>query len=341
MKLLTRVASVGPEIFALLVWWSRELQEIAEGLAERLLPGWVKPVLVRLESGNLIDVGTGAALDDDADRRGARVVLLLSSSHVLTHEITLPLAVEQELDSAIELLLERELPLPRVQSCIHWRVVSRDRANRQLRVRVHIAHRPQVEKFGEQLAARGLRLARVAVTTGSHDFEGDLLPQRPRARPFRIAAPDRGIALICAGLAVLACGVVAAQWTFERVRVNAELARVETQARHTRTLARELSRGTTGADALIATMARPDAVDVLRTLSSDIPTDTWAYELEIKSSSSPAYQVKLGGYAPAATIFVNMLEKQPKFDKVRLVSAMSAGVGTGRDRLTVTARFTP
>ncbi len=280
-------------------------------------------------------------LEDNPDRRGARAVLLLSSSHILMHEVTLPLAAERELDAAMDLHLERELPLPRAQSCIHWRVVSRDRANKRLQVRVHIARRSQVEKFGEQLAARGLRLARVAVATGPHDFEGDLLPQRPRARPFRITALDRRLALVCAGLAIVACGVVAAQWIFERIRVNAELARVETQARRSRTLARELNHGTGGADALIALMAHPDAVDVLRTLSSDIPADTWAYELEIKASSSSAYQVKLRGYAPAATTFVDALEKQPKFDTVRLVSATSAGIGTGRDRLTVTARFAP
>lgn len=92
---------------------------------------------------------------------------------------------------------------------------------------------------------------------------------------------------------------------------------------------------------MIALMARPDAVDVLRTLTSDIPSDTWMYELEVKGASAPGYQVKLSGYAPTATMFVDALEKRPKFDGVRLVSAASAGIGTARDRLTVTARFVP
>ena len=46
-------------------------------------------------------------------------------------------------------------------------------------------------------------------------------------------------------------------------------------------------------------------------------------------------------YLPAATMFVSALEKRPKFGGVRLVSAASAGIGTARDRLTVTARFVP
>jgi hypothetical protein len=142
-------------------------------------------------------------------------------------------------------------------------------------------------------------------------------------------------------LGVVACGVIATQWFIERWRVNADLARVSAQAQRARALARDLSRGSEGSNALIDLMARPDAVDVLRTLTSDIPPDTWMYELEIKASATSAYQVKLGGYAPAATMFVDALEKRPKFDGVRLVSAASAGIGTARDRLTVTARFTP
>ncbi|MEJ0037691.1 MAG: PilN domain-containing protein [Gammaproteobacteria bacterium] len=329
------------EAAALLAWWQREIHEIAEAFAERLLPGWVKPVLVRVDSGNFIKVNTGTPLEDGARPSGARAVLLLAPLHVLTHEITLPFAAERELDAAIDLHLERELPLPRAQACIHWRVVSRDRTKRRLQVRVYVARRPQIEKFAEMLAARGLRLSRVAIATGTDAFEGDLLPQRPRAHPFRFTSLDRRLAMICGALAIVACSVVAGQWTFERMRVNAELARVDAQAQRARALARQLTRGSAGPDALIAFMARPDAVDVLRTLTTDIPSDTWAYELEIKASSSPGYQVKLGGYAPAATMFIEALEKKPKFDTVRLVSATSAGIGTGRDRLTVTARFEP
>ncbi|MEJ1962977.1 MAG: PilN domain-containing protein [Gammaproteobacteria bacterium] len=332
---------IWPEITALIAWWLRELHEIVESLAERLLPGWAKPVLVRLESGAIVEVGKDSPLEADDDRAGARAILLLSSSQVLNHEISLPLATERELDAAIDLHLERELPLPRAQVCIHWRVVSRDRAKRRLLVGVHVAHRSQIEKLGEMLTARGLRLSRVAVATGPDDFEGDLLPQRSHARPFRITRLDRRLALIGFALGIVTCSVVACQWIFERTRVNAELARVGTQAQRARNLAHDLGHGAAGPEALIALMARPDAVDVLRTLTSEIPSDTWMYELEIRASSTPGYQVKLGGYAPAATMFVDALEKRPKFDGVRLVSAASAGIGTARDRLTVTAGFVP
>lgn len=341
MRLSMRPLRAWLEISSFMAWWFRELREIVETLAERLLPGWVKPVLVRVESGIVMEVSKGFPLEEGANPAGARAILLLSSSQVLTHEITLPFAVERELDAAIELHLERELPLPRSQACIHWRVVKRDRVNRQLRIRVHVAHREQLEKFGELLVARGLRMSRVAVATAADAFEGDLLPQRTRAHPLRITQLDRRLAMTCVALAVIAGGITAAQWILERSRVNAELARVGEQARRARSLAREIKHGSAGADALIALMARPDAVDVLRTLTSDVPSDTWMYELEIKASSTAGYQVKLGGYAPAATTFVSALEKQPKFDGVRLVSAMSAGIGTARDRLTVTARFVP
>jgi hypothetical protein len=341
VRISRQLFRVGPEVMAFARWWVRQLRDLAETLARYLLPGWVKPVLVRVESDAVMEVGQDTLLTRSGEHVDTRATLLLSPSQVLTHEIQLPLAVERELDAAVDLQLERQLPLPRSQASIYWRVVSRDRASRQLRVQVYVAQRQQLERFGERLSACGLRMTRVAVVVGPKHFEGNLLPQRPRAHPLRMTRLDRRLAMSCVALGVMACIVVASQWVLERVRLNAELARVEPLAQRARAFARDLRHGSAGSEALIAMMGRPDAVDVLRTLTSDIPSDTWLYELEIKASPNDAYQLKLVGYTPAATMFVDALEKHPTFEGVRLVSAASAGLGTTRDRLTVTARFKP
>jgi hypothetical protein len=341
MRLPKHVLRVWSEITALVAWWLRELHEIVEVLAAHVLPGWTKPLRVRVDGCNVVSFSDGSQLADDNEHSGMRAILLLSSSQVFTYEIALPWAVERQIDSAIELHLERELPLARAQACIDWTVVSRERSSRKLRVRIHVAHRAQVQRFVDLLTARGLRLVRVAVAKGAESFEGDLLPQRPRTRPLRFTQLDRRLVMVCLAFGSLACGVVAAQWLLERTRVNSDLALAEAQAQRARALARGLSQGALRSEALIGLMARPDAVDVLRALTDDIPSDTWLFELEVRASSVPGYHVKLSGYAPAATMFVDALKKSAKFDGVRLVSAASAGLGTAQDRLTVTARYAP
>ena len=50
-------------------------------------------------------------------------------------------------------------------------------------------------------------------------------------------------------------------------------------------------------------------------------------------------RIKLSGFAPAATILVDLLGSSHQFDMVRLVSAQSAGLGSGLDRLQLSARL--
>ncbi len=49
--------------------------------------------------------------------------------------------------------------------------------------------------------------------------------------------------------------------------------------------------------------------------------------------------LKAAGFVPAATMFTDMLAKAPEFQEVRLASATSAGLGTAKDRVQLTARW--
>jgi general secretion pathway protein L len=268
-----------------------------------------------------------------------RAIGVLDAGDVLLHEITLPLAVERELGAAIELHLERELPLPKGQACVDWKVLHRDRTRQRLTVGLFIAHRRRVDSFTEAAEGAGLRLTRLAVKNAAGELRGNLLPRRTRVEAFRFTSRDRQLGAVAAGLAVVGAAAIGAQWSYERSRVDAKLQQVEAQARTAVALVRKLQATSAAPEALIRVMERPDAADVLNSLTSTVPQDAWAYELEVKPAPGDAYQIRFGGYAPAATMLVDVLEKGPRFGQVRLVAAASAGLGTGRDRLTLTAKY--
>jgi hypothetical protein len=327
------------EVESFFSWWTQELRDIGATLLARIAPNLVRPLVVRLDGDALI-VGDEPVPTELADTlRGSRAIAVLASTDALVHELTLPAAVERDIERALDLHLERELPLSRDRVCVDWRLVRREREHRRIIVRVLVAHRDRVEALRDAVAAKGLRPVRVAAFGPSGELLGNLQPRQHRTARLRLTALDRKLALAAASLAVAAACVIAGQWIYERVSVQDEVIQARELAATTGALTRRLREESASAVALVQLMRVPDAVDVLTALTSTTPQDTWAYELDVKPEPAGGYQVKMGGFAPAATTFVDTLEKSPQFGHVRLVSAASAGLGTARDRLQVSAKW--
>lgn len=327
------------EISAFLSWWLNELRDVAESALGRVAPKLVKSVVVRAEGDVLIRADGVETLAPEQSPSVTRAIAVLGIQDVLVHDIVLPLAVERELDRAVDLHLERDLPMSRDLVSVDWQVTRRDREARRISVRVLIARRDRVEKLRELTSAHGLRTVRVAAADASGELVGNLLPRRARADRLRFTSLDRRLAAVAGALALAAAGLTAGQWIYERSQLADEVERASALASKAESLAHILQTKSSNASALIAIMNTQDAVDVLTSLTSSVPQDTWAYELDIKPVAAGGYQVKLGGFAPAATMFVDTLEKAPQFEQVRLVTATSAGLGAGRDRLQLTARY--
>jgi hypothetical protein len=331
--------SLRAELSAFVSWWVNELREIAESMLGKVAPKLVKSVVVRAEGNALICADSAEPLVLEQNPPVTRAIAVLAPQDVLTHHITLPLAVEREIDRAVDLHLERDLPMARDLVCVDWQVTRKDREARRISVRLLIAHRERVEKLRDLTTALGLRAIRVAAPGSSGELMGNLLPRRARTDRLRLTSLDRRLATVAGALALAAAGLTAGQWIYERAQLADEVEKADALAAKAQSLAHTLQAKTSSASALIGVMSTPDAVDVLTSLTSTVPQDTWAYELDIKVAAAGGYQVKLNGFAPAATTFVDTLEKTPQFEQVRLVSATSAGLGSARDRLQLTARY--
>jgi hypothetical protein len=90
--------------------------------------------------------------------------------------------------------------------------------------------------------------------------------------------------------------------------------------------------------ALTRIAARRDALDFLVALTKRVPGDSWAYDVEITVSPEKTAELNLSGFAAQPPDLIDSLEGTPEFEQVRLVSAVSAGVGTGQDRLELSAK---
>lgn len=345
----------------LFAWWLRELRETAEDMLAKLAPRLVTRTLVILtRDGGSVSLVRGAhrecvltfsndaagswpdALDLTGTAvavRGTRAVFALSSDDVLTRSLTLPESVERDLDQVVGLQLERESPMPLERVCIDRQISERLRRERQIKVDVSLVHRARVEQVRELARKWGVHVVRVGVSTESGDVTGNFLRAPTRLSRLKLTPTDRRLAVSAATLATVCLGVVAFHWVYERVEIGRELRHLQDPADAAGGLAKRLETDAAPAVALVNLMRQPDALDALTTLTTEVPRDSWVYDLDVSAQWPQTPRIKLSGFTPTATMLVGVLGTGGRFDDVRLVSAMSAGLGSAQDRLQLTARL--
>jgi hypothetical protein len=344
---------------ALLAWWLHELRDIAETMLARIAPRFVTRTLVRVGStqaeisivrGKRVEPLLSVSCDadgqwpielpgPDASIRGTRAVLALAPEHVLSRRLTLPEGVERDLERVITLQLERESPIPPERVCVEHLITERLKQDRRIGVEVLIVHRERLEKLRDLVRAWGLRPMRIGVER-SGQVIGNFLGNKAASQAMRATRIDRRLAAAGGALAVSCALVIGWQWGYERLEVGRELRKVAVHAANADKLFRQLASAASPGEALVRTMEQPDALDMLTALTNQVPADSWVYDLEITAEpASGGPQIRLSGFTPAATLLVDQLGKSGQLTNVRLVSASSAGLGSGQDRLQLTASW--
>jgi hypothetical protein len=322
------------EISTFFGWWVQELREWGEAILGRIAPRLLTRTVIHIDSAGE-PVGLTEAL------RNTRAIIVMPPAHVLTQEISLPDSVERDLDSMIALHLERELPLRRERVHVDYGVVSRSREERRITLRLFVARRDDIAKLRERAEAWGVRLIRVGILDEAGRIVGNFLRTQTRFAGWQLSRVDRRLIAMTAALVMILITVVMGQWIYERVEAGREANRLGEAADRVHALARRLSRESAPAEALSALMSKPDATDVLISLTASVPADSWVYDLQVDARSAQSAEIKLSGYSAAATALVDALEKLPQLEKVQLQSAQSAGLGSAQDRLQLVAIWSP
>jgi len=344
-----------------LAWWLSELREVFASLVRLVTSGRAVRVIVgnaggqakfyERAAGELREFLAAASQDGnwpaevaaELARRemvGARTALSLPAHEILLREFELPLAVERQLASAVDLQLERALPLPLASVLTDRRIVARNKQRGALTVRVAIARRDVVERWRAQLLE--WRLVPVVIGTVSAVGESETNFLRRRRDPVRwtFSRADKRWSWAATG-GVAACLLLApAQWLYERHVVGREVTRVHEVA--ARTAAER--------DALLARIrplawmrgnaSAPAAAETLATLSSSIPVDAWFHFVDINARPGKPVSVKLIGNARSANELVGRLRAVPGVQAVDSKNSFT-GEFIGQERLELSFQYAP
>lgn len=346
--------NVARELNAFIAWWLHELRDTWVAASERLAPERAQHFIVDLsgpraairrqgateaqvefacgEQGELPDVRS--IWPDDAPGN-ARATVLLPEAKVLTCEIRLPPLAERDVNRAVDLQLERKLPLSRDQLYLDWRI-RETLADRSRLVDVLVARRTTVDRVRDGMRAWGWRP--VAVTYKSAVRQRlNLLPPPPRRLSFDIGLRERSLAGGAAALLWLYVTIGVAKAWMEHASVSDELTQARTQMEGIEKRRALLNTEGKPIAQLRELMAQPSAAEGLAAISSAVTHDSWIYQADIKALPS-GVTAQLEGYTPSATSLLQGLQASGRLDAVELVEAASAGVTSGVERVELKAR---
>lgn len=355
------MARLGSELAALARWWIHEVREAWHDFMERIAPQRARRYLIRLHGGggSVTRIGTQQQIEarefslsesgelpslqqfwpEQAPGR-ARAFVALPEASVLMCELQLPPIRAAQLRDAVALRMERELPLPADQVCVDWKPVPRGNEGAQA-LSVAIARRAEVQRVRDAVHSWGWTVVGVGLWSEGGRPAFDVLP-RQQLFEFTLGVRERRLLGAAATLCVLWCAVTLGQWGFERSKLAVPLAQARVATEQIRTRKAELQKLGAPLVELNKTMQETSVTEVLAALSAAVPSDTWVYQFDARSTGtdkSTTGEVKLEAYTVAATSLIEQLQASRRFAQVRLLESTASGLETGGDRVKLTAQL--
>ncbi len=250
-----------------------------------------------------------------------KVIVALDAKQVLRKELSLPSAVEEELNQTLAFELDRYTPFRPEQVYFDAVVVGRDPARKLLRVDWVAALKSVVDGAVKQVEAWGA--VPVAVVPGppaAAPTRLNLLPGVRRTLPlqwrrWQVWAP---LALVVV-FALTASGVPLLQKREYAIALGAQTAVAEQRALAADALRQQLETMRDDYNYVLAKKyAYPSMVQVLDEVTRALPDDTWLTQLDVKTSGrgkDMLREVYLRGESANAGKLISMLEDTKLFEQ--------------------------
>jgi general secretion pathway protein L len=213
--------------------------------------------------------------------------LLLDIDSVLHKELTLPQAAEANLAQVLAFEMDRQTPFKAADVCYDWKVIDRGGPSGQIRLKLFVVPRAEVDKIIKVLESSGLTLMGVDVREADSTLGLNLLPPDRRVKTVNRKA-RLNYALAAAAVVLLA--LVMAQSLYLRAHQIAELeeaiAEVQGEARKVMNIKKQIDETSEAAGFLATRRAEsPLAIELLADITRLLPDDTYLDRLVIGKTS--------------------------------------------------------
>jgi general secretion pathway protein L len=253
-----------------------------------------------------------------------RLVLRLAGRAVLVRELSMPAAVEENLDQVLRYEMDRYTPF-KADAVYHGhQVIGRDSAQGRVQVRLVAVPRAFLDHWLQEFGNWGVHPDRV---------EADQVPglnlAPARAPVARRRLPGGRALLTGAVVALLVVALLLPLWKLREVvvQLNRDVAQVQQVAARAQDLREQRDQLLAHSRFLIERkQSRPPVVTVLNEMAMVLPDDTWVQSLQFNG-----HRLVIQGLSGAASGLIGRIEDSPLFESVSFAAPVTRDRATGRD----------
>ena len=334
-------------------WWTGELADmLPEGMRRAALGGQrlflemdgQELIISRVSGGETTELGrypvtmVTELLGAPAKMlRGAReLVFCLPEKLVLSKQVSLPLAAEENLKQVLTFEMDRQTPFKANQVYYDFSVLSRDRNKRTLEVQLIVAPRREIDALLAKFEKFGIHLDRVTSNCGETG-ERDSVNLLPDARRPRKAGTLRGVNIVL-GLVVVMLLIIAISLPIwgkrERVRaLEPQVVEAAQAAKEAGKLREEVDRAKEASSFLVEKKRSSLlALQLINELTRLLPDDTWISHLELKGN-----EVQIRGQSMASAALIPIIESSSLLQNARFRSPVTQNRQTNSERFHLSA----
>lgn len=211
-------------------------------------------------------------------RHGVTLAITASERLILSTVITLPLAVEQHLATAIAFEMDRLTPFDAGEVWFRTDIIGRHRAAGSIALRLTVLPRAPLMPLLDALAQADLHPGRIEAQGAAGLIT---LPLDSGARPARRI--EAALAALCAGLALACLLIPLVRQQIELDRLAALQVALAPRLHAAETLRGRLDRARSGAATLAAEQAREgDALGALAAITTAVPDGSFLTDLTLR-----------------------------------------------------------
>jgi general secretion pathway protein L len=333
-------------------WWRAELFGMLPDAWRRRFEGRHDTVLLspmgdevrisRRDNGRVEELGRiDTALPDAAERMAVtlgrlkagstRVEVAVPPEKLLTKQIRLPLAAEENLGQVLGFEMRRQTPFRAEQVYFNYRVTARRPQSQQLDVRLSVVPRTMLDVVLGPLVDWDLVPVQGDAKTDEDGLVFAFAPgdagQRPSSRLYRVLLMLNLVLVV----AVVAIPLLQQQRDLDELR--ARLAEVRAAATTASDLQQRIDQHQARSRYLFAQKTwRPASVELLEELSLRLPDDTWLFRVDVRDG-----KVTLQGTSTRASALIAELEDSRFLEDVRFASPVTQDGASGRERFHLSA----
>jgi len=327
-------------------WWITELytmlpanlKEFVETDNQRLIvSAECDQFLLAHESANKIeDIGRIRSSDDDAtglnipdDLR--QTILILPRDKVLTRELTLPLAAEENLRQVLSFQIDVETPFTAEQIYYEYVVTSRSSNSKTLVLELFVTPRDVVDDSLATLAKNGLHPDVIAPHTAdnANGHEINLVPpSQVRNQGFTPTRLNQLLAVLALLLLIVTLALPIIQKNLVISSLEEELNQAMQASSQSNQLRLEVETLVTGSKYLLEKkQTERTMMHLLNEISRVIPDDTWVNRIGINRG-----ELQLEGQSGSSAGLIDLIEESPVFHRTQFRSATTQVARTNQER---------